>query len=168
MIKLHSRDSVLTSTLLQNNSCAASLKEGIPFRDTLFSVARRPLLWLLWDALWPPCGYSVVALGRSCNSESPPSPARSTYEATSGDSAAESAHESPPPTSTRPHRASRGDTDLPECLIPSTFHYKTVTHTLRPNPSNILKSVVSCTSALPFSRREIYVFLVPIFSASCS
>ena len=55
-----------------------------------------------------------------------------------------------------------------QCDKTNAFLYKIVTLTLRPNPSNILKSVVNCTSAFPFSRREIYVFFVPIFSANCS
>ena len=38
----------------------------------------------------------------------------------------------------------------------------------RPKPSKILNNVLSCMSDFPFSRREIYVFLVPIFSASSS
>ena len=60
--------------------------------------------------------YLLSVTSVSCNSESPVPLTRTTWKAYHGDTGAGATYESPPPTSTWPHRAFCGDTDLLESV----------------------------------------------------
>ena len=63
-----------------------------------------------------PSAWHLSVTSVSCNSESPVPLTRTTWKAYHGDTGAGATYESPPPTSTWPHRAFCGDTDLLESV----------------------------------------------------